>query len=94
MKSPELIIRRLKLTEKGAGLTERQNQYLFEVSRDANKIEIKSAVEKLFKVGVTKVNTMTRAGKPKRNRRGGVGFRPDRKRAIVTLKDGDKIDLT
>lgn len=94
MRAAELIIKRLDLTEKGSVLTEKQNQYLFEVARDANKIEIKRAVEQLFKVGVVKVNTLTRTGKAKRNRRGGIGFRPDWKRAIVTLKDGDKIDLT
>ncbi|HMP75649.1 MAG TPA: 50S ribosomal protein L23 [Kiritimatiellia bacterium] len=94
MRAAELIVKRLDLTEKGAGLTEKQNQYLFEVGRDANKIEIKRAVETLFKVNVVKVNTLTRAGKAKRNRRGGIGFRPDWKRAIVTLKAGDKIDLT
>ncbi len=94
MRAAELIVKRLDLTEKGSVLTEKQNQYLFEVARDANKIEIKRAVEQLFKVGVVKVNTLTRAGKAKRNRRGGIGFRPDWKRAIVTLKDGDKIDLT
>lgn len=94
MRAAELIVKRLDLTEKGAALTEKQNQYLFEVARDANKIEIKRAVEQLFKVGVVKVNTLTRAGKAKRNRRGGIGFRPDWKRAIVTLKEGDKIDLT
>lgn len=94
MKDAGVIVKRIQLTEKGAGLTEKQNQYLFEVGRDANKIEIKQAVEKLFKVRVVKVNTLTRAGKAKRNRRGGIGFRPDWKRAIVTLKDGDKIDLT
>lgn len=94
MRVSERIVKRLDLTEKGAGLTEKQNQYLFEVSRDANKIEIKRAVEQLFKVSVIKVNTLNRSGKAKRNRRGGIGYRPDWKRAIVTLKDGDKIDLT
>ncbi len=94
MRAPELVVKRLDLTEKGAGLSEKRNQYFFEVGRDANKIEIKRAVEQLFKVSVVKVNTLTRAGKAKRNRRGGIGFRPDWKRAIVTLKEGDKIDLT
>lgn len=94
MKSASLIVKRLDLTEKGAGLTEKQNQYLFEVATGANKIEIKRAVEQLFKVNVLKVNTLTRAGKAKRNRRGGIGFRPDWKRAIVTLKAGEKIDMT
>lgn len=94
MRPAELIIQRLNLTEKGAVLVEKQNQYLFKVGRDANKIEIKKAVEDLFKVTVENVNTLNRAGKPKRNRRGGMGYRPNWKRAIVTLKAGDKIDLT
>ncbi|MCS6770429.1 MAG: 50S ribosomal protein L23 [Kiritimatiellae bacterium] len=94
MKPAEVIIKRLELTEKGAGLTEKQNTYFFEVAADANKLEIKRAVEQLFNVGVVKVNTLNRAGKAKRNRRGLIGYRPDRKRAIVTLKEGDKIDLT
>lgn len=94
MRPAEQIIKRLQLTEKGAGLTEKRNTYFFEVAPDANKIEIKRAVEQLFNVRVVKVNTLVRAGKAKRNRRGLMGFRPDRKRAIVTLKQGDKIDLT
>ncbi len=94
MKEPSLIIKRLSLTEKGARLGEQENKYFLEVAGDANKLEVKRAVESLFKVSVTGVNTLTRAGKSKRNRRGQTGIRPDRKRAIVTLKAGDKIDLT
>lgn len=88
------IIRRLDLTEKGARLTEKENKYLFEVAEGANKVDIKRAVESLFKVKVEGVNTLRREGKVKRNRRGGLGKRSDWKRAIVTLKAGDKIDLT
>lgn len=94
MKQSELIVKRLDLTEKGARLSEQDNQYLFEVAPDANKIEIKRAVEALFKVKVEKVNTLNRVGKAKRNRRGQTGYRADWKRAIVTLQEGDKIDLT
>lgn len=94
MRPADVIIRRLDLTEKGAVLREKGNQYFFEVAPDANKIEIKRAVEQLFNVSVVKVNTLNRVGKTKRNRRGLLGFRPDWKRAIVTLKQGDKIDLT
>jgi large subunit ribosomal protein L23 len=94
MKQPHEIIKRMDLTEKGSRLTEQSNKYLFEVVEDANKVEIKRAVEALFKVNVTGVNTLHRLGKAKTNRRGGVGFRPSWKRAIVTLKAGDKIDLT
>jgi large subunit ribosomal protein L23 len=88
------VIKTARLTEKGSRLTEQDNKYLFEVSDSANKIEIKRAVESLFKVKVTGVNTLTRLGKAKRNRRGQMGMRSSWKRAIVTLKAGDKIDLT
>ena len=94
MRQPQEIIKRMDLTEKGSRLTEKDNKYLFEVVGDANKVEIKRAVEALFKVTVNGVNTLNRIGKAKRNRRGQVGFRPSWKRAIVTLKAGDKIDLT
>lgn len=94
MRQGQVIIKRLDLTEKGARLSEKENKYLFEVAGDANKIEIKRAVEQLFKVKVMRVNTLNRQGKAKRNRRQQVGYRPSWKRAIVTLKEGDKIDLT
>ena len=94
MRQPQQIIKRMDLTEKGSRLTEKDNKYLFEVVSDSNKVEIKRAVEALFKVKVLAVNTLNRIGKAKRNRRGGVGFTSDWKRAIVTLKAGDKIDLT
>jgi large subunit ribosomal protein L23 len=94
MRQGQVIVKRLDLTEKGARLSEKENKYLFEVAGDANKIEIKRAVEQLFKVKVVRVNTLNRQGKAKRNRRQQIGFRPSWKRAIVTLKEGDKIDLT
>ena len=94
MRQAQQIIKRMDLTEKGSRLSEQDNKYLFEVSDSANKIEIKRAVESLFKVKVTGVNTLTRLGKAKRNRRGQMGMRSSWKRAIVTLKAGDKIDLT
>jgi len=68
--------------------------YTFVVHPDANKIEIRQAVEAIFGVGVVKVNTLNRKGKRKRNRRKFTfGSRPDTKRAIVTLQAGDRIDL-
>ena len=94
MKHAEQVVDRVLLTEKGARLSEKENKYTFQVHPKANKVEIKSAVERLFKVGVTAVNTATRAGKAKRNRRMMPGFRTDVKRAIVTLKPGDKIEFT
>ncbi len=94
MKSTQIIINKVVVTEKGTRLSESDNQYLFNVHPDANKIEIKKAVEEMFKVTVDKVNTSNRLGKLKRDRKFKYGRRPSLKRAVVTLKDGDKIDLT
>jgi len=70
------------------------NVYTFVVAPDANKIEIKRAVEEIFGVRVTNVNTLTRHGKRKRNRRtGGWGTRPSIKRAVVSLAEGDRIEI-
>lgn len=69
-----------------------ENKYAFEVAKEANKFEIKDAVEKLFDVTVTKVTTRTIRGKIKKQGRY-EGKRPDMKKAIVTLKDGDKIQV-
>ena len=79
------------ITEKSTILTE-YNQVVFEVPLSANKGEIKEAVETLFKVEVTAVNTLRNKGKNKRFR-GIPGRRKDVKKAIVTLKDGDTIDI-
>jgi large subunit ribosomal protein L23 len=68
--------------------------YTFVVHPEANKIEIRQAVESIFNVRVVKVNTLNRPGKRKRNRRSFTfGKRPDTKRAVVTLHAGDRIDL-
>ena len=81
------------ISEKSYALLD-QNVYTFEVSPDANKVEIRQAVESIFGVRVTNVNTLNRQGKRKRNRRDGkVGKRPDRKRAIVSLAEGDRIEI-
>jgi len=69
-----------------------ENKYTFLVAPDANKTQIKIAVEKVFNVQVLQVNTVNRLGK-KRRTRNGFGRRPDTKRAIVTLADGQSIDL-
>lgn len=70
------------------------NVYTFEVASHANKIQIKHAVEEIFGVKVTNVNTLTRRGKRKQNRRTGTfGKRSDQKRAIVSLADGDHIEI-
>lgn len=94
MKSSQIIINQVVVTEKGTRLGSSDNQYLFNVATGANKIEIKQAVEEMFKVKVDKVNTMNRLGKLKRDRRGKYGRRASFKRAVVTLKEGDKIELT
>jgi len=94
MKDPRLIIKRLLVTEKGTRLTEKHNQYQFEVMTAANKVEIKKAIETIFTVHVTKVNTMNKLGKAKRLRTMSYGRTSAWKRAIVTLKKGDKIELT
>ena len=92
--NPEHIVRRpIALTEKSTRLRD-QNTVIFEVARDANKVQIRQAIEAIFNVRVDKVNTLNRQGKAKRNRRSWtVGHRPATKRAIVTLVEGDSIDL-
>ena len=92
-RDPRDIIRRPVISEKSYALLD-QNVYTFEVSPDANKVEIRQAVEAIFDVKVLKVTTANRKGKRKRNRRAlTFGRRPDTKRAIVTLVEGDRIDL-
>jgi large subunit ribosomal protein L23 len=79
------------ISEKSYGLLD-DNKYTFVVSPDANKTQIKIAVEKVFGVKVTGVNTLNRQGKRKRTR-AGYGHRPDSKRAVVTLREGDRIEI-
>jgi len=88
----EVIIRPLIMTEKGEVLKEEQNKVLFQVAIKANKQQIKLAVEKLFNVGVTNVNTLIVRGKVGRIGRR-TGKRPNWKKAIVTLRDGDTIEF-
>ncbi len=89
---PRSIIRKVLITEKGTVMREVHQQYLFEVARAANKIEIKRAVEAVFNVKVDSVQTMQMRGKTKRQGRW-VGRRNDWKKAIVTLKPDQKIEL-
>ena len=95
MRDPLLIVKSVRVTEKGTGLAEKHNQYVLKVSPSATKQEIKHAVKQLFQKTAIRVNTMQVAGKLKR-RHGGADFgqRPDWKKAIVTLKKDDKITLT
>jgi large subunit ribosomal protein L23 len=91
--SPEQVIRRpIALTEKANRLRDKHNQVVFEVARTANKVEIKNAVQKLFNVHVTDVNTMVVRGKDRRMGRG-YAKTQNWKKAIVTLKQGDSIDF-
>jgi large subunit ribosomal protein L23 len=89
---PRSIIRKVLITEKGTTMRETLRQYFFEVARDANKIEIKRAVEAVFHVKVDSVQTMQLQGKLKRQGRT-AGRRNDWKKAIVTLKPDQKIEL-
>jgi large subunit ribosomal protein L23 len=91
--TPEQVIRRpIALTEKANLLREKNNQVIFEVARTANKLQIRDAVQKLFKVQVTDVNTMVMRGKDRRMGRG-YARTQNWKKAIVTLKEGDSIDF-
>jgi len=92
MKDLSKVIRRPLITERGADLREQSNKYLFEVAPEANKHEIKQAVEHFFGVRVLDVRTQNYRGKIKRLGRFS-GKRADWKKAIVTLADEDTIDL-
>jgi len=93
MEDPRDVIIEPVVSEKSYALME-AGVYTFVVHPDANRIEIRSAVEEIFGVRVVKVNTLNRRGKRKRNRKSlGYGSRSDTKRAIVTLAGGDRIDL-
>ena len=88
------IIKTVRLTEKGTTQSEKFNQYTVVADRRANKSQIRRAVQELFKVKVTKVNTMNVHGKSRRQRTAQAGVTSDWKKAIVTLQKGDKIILT
>ena len=93
MKDPRDVVLAPIVSEKSYELLE-ANVYTFRVHPDASKPEIKDAVESLFDVTVLKVNTMNRKGKRRRNRRNlSYGSKPDTKRALITLAEGDEIEL-
>ncbi len=92
MREAEDIIKAPLITEKGSLLAEKSNQVLFKVLPDANKIEIKKAVEELFKVKVVKVRINRYLGKVRRMGKN-EGRLPEWKKAYVTLKEGDRIDF-
>jgi large subunit ribosomal protein L23 len=92
MKDPRDIILAPVVSEKSYDLIEDHNTYTFEIDPRAKKTEVRQAIESIFGVRVVRVNTQNRKGKLKRT--GWVmGKRPDRKRALVTLADGDEIDI-
>ncbi len=92
MKDARSIIKGQIISEKGTWLTDKRNQYLFDVDPKANKIEIRKAIEDIFKVKVVGISTCNVLGKMKRVRLV-AGRTSARKKAIVTLKDGDKIQI-
>ena len=93
MVSPDKILKALRLTEKSNRASSELNQYTFEVYPNANKFQIREAVEITFSVTVTRVNVMNIKGKPTKSRQGRPGFKSDKRKAIVTLKEGDKIEM-
>ncbi|MGF1678995.1 MAG: 50S ribosomal protein L23 [Candidatus Methylacidiphilales bacterium] len=93
MKSPYDIIKTARITEKSTALTAATNSYVFEVDPKATKLEIASAVQTIFKKKVERVNTLNVRGKKKRLRTAHFGRKNHWKKAIVTLKEGESIDL-
>ena len=91
--NPFEIIKTVRLTEKGTRQSEKYNQYTIVADRLATKPEIKAAVQELFKVKVVAVNTLSVHGKLRRQRTSQAGKASDWKKAIVTLKEGEKIEL-
>jgi len=94
MKDPRLIVKKIQVTEKSARLAEKENKHFFMVDPSSNKMEIKKAVEEIYKVVVDKVNTVNYMGKLKRERTMTYGRTSNWKRAVVTLAKGSKIELT
>jgi len=92
MKSVFTVVKKPLFTEKGSSLKESGNKILVEVNKDANKLEIKDAIEEIFKVKVEKVATIKLHGKWKRYGKF-IGKRADRKKALITLKKGEKLDF-
>jgi large subunit ribosomal protein L23 len=86
------VIKKPLFTEKGSALKESENKLLVEVAKDSNKLEIKKAIEEIFKVKVEKVATIKTHGKWKRYGKS-IGKRSDRKKALITLKKGEKLDF-
>lgn len=92
MRAPQQVVLRPLVTEKATTLKDERNQVTFQVAMDATKVEVRRAVEALFRVKVTAVRTQVVPGKRKRLGRF-VGRRPSWKKAVVTLAPGSKLDL-
>ncbi|OGC77295.1 MAG: 50S ribosomal protein L23 [candidate division Zixibacteria bacterium RBG_16_50_21] len=92
MRDPKQIIKKALLTEKGNQLRQDRNEYVFLVDRDSNKVEVRQAIEHLFKVKVKEVHTMVQHGKIKTFGRY-KGPKPDWKKAVVRLAKDNKIEL-
>ena len=93
MRTPEQVLLRPVVSEKSYALME-DGTYVFVVAPDATRLEVRDAVEQVFGVHVTKVNTLNRKGKRRRNRRRNTfGHQASTKRALVTLRPGERIDL-
>jgi large subunit ribosomal protein L23 len=88
------IIKTVRITEKGTVQSSEHNQYTVVADTRANKFQIRDAVEELFKVKVLRVNTLNVRGKDRRQRTKQAGRSANWKKAMVTLKSGDKIELT
>ncbi len=93
MNEPHEVIKTIAFTEKATILSEKHGKYVFRVAPSANKLQIKKAVESLFGKSVVDVNTANYAGKKRRERRVDAGRTAHWKKAIVTLKAGEKIEL-
>jgi len=93
MINPDKVLKHMRLTEKSNKLSSEYSQYTFEVAPSATKHTVREAVEQTFKVTVTRVNIQNIRGKNKRSRTGRPTKTSDLKKAIVTLKQGDKIEL-
>jgi large subunit ribosomal protein L23 len=92
MKNVYGVVKKPLFTEKGSALKEHENKLLVEVAKDSNKLEIKKAIEEIFKVKVEKVATIKSHGKWKRYGKS-IGKRSDRKKALITLRKGEKLDF-
>lgn len=93
MKDPYKVLQTVLVTEKSTDQSNALNKYAFKVAPDANKVDVRHAVQTIFNVHVNAVNVLNRQGKLKRLRSSQFGRRSDWKKAVVTLKAGDKIDI-